>query len=63
VDDPRATEPLAEGVAETEVEVLYAREREWASTAEEVLRRRTTLELTGRDSPDLRGRVEALLRS
>jgi glycerol-3-phosphate dehydrogenase len=40
-----------------------ARERQWASTAEDVLRRRTTLSLTGRDSPAVRKRVEELLRS
>ena len=56
-------EPLAAGVAETEAEVLYARRREWATTAEDVLRRRTTLAVTGRDSPEVRDRVEALLRS
>jgi glycerol-3-phosphate dehydrogenase len=54
-------EPLAEGVVETEAEVVYARTREWASTAEDVLRRRTTLALTGRDSADARDRIERLL--
>jgi glycerol-3-phosphate dehydrogenase len=56
-------EPLGDGVAETEAGVLYARQREWASTSEDVLRRRTTLSLTGRDSPEVRKRVEELLRS
>jgi len=55
-------EPLADGVDETEAEVAYARRREWATTAEDVLRRRTTLALTGRDSAAVRERVEALLR-
>jgi glycerol-3-phosphate dehydrogenase len=55
-------EPLTAEVPETEAEVLYAREHEWARTPEDVLRRRTTLELTGRDSPAVRARVEALLR-
>jgi glycerol-3-phosphate dehydrogenase len=55
-------EPLAAGVSETEAEVLYAREREWALTVEDVVRRRTTLTLTGRDSPAVRDRVQALLR-
>ena len=54
-------EPLGDGVAEVEAQVLYAREREWALTAEDVLRRRTTLAVTGRDSDAVRRRVEALL--
>jgi glycerol-3-phosphate dehydrogenase len=57
-----ALEPLDGGVPETEAEVLYARQREWARTAEDVLRRRTTLAVTGRDSPIVRSRVEKLLR-
>ena len=56
-------EPLAEGVPETVAEVLHARRREWASTVDDVLRRRTQLALTGRDSPAVRERVEALLRA
>ena len=54
-------EPLGEGVLEVEAQVLYAREREWAVSAEDVLRRRTTLAVTGRDSDEVRRRVEALL--
>jgi glycerol-3-phosphate dehydrogenase len=56
-------EPLGEGVLEVEAQVLYAREREWAVTAEDVLRRRTTLAVTGRDSDHVRRRVEGLLGS
>jgi glycerol-3-phosphate dehydrogenase len=55
-------EPLGGG-PEVEAQVLYAREREWAVTADDVLRRRTTLALTGRDSDAVRQRVEALLAS
>jgi glycerol-3-phosphate dehydrogenase len=54
-------EPLGDGVLEVEAQVLYAREREWALSAEDVLRRRTTLSVTGRDSEDVRRRVESLL--
>ena len=54
-------EPLAAGVLEVEAQVLYARTREWAVSAEDVLRRRTTLSVTGRDSDAVRARVEALL--
>jgi glycerol-3-phosphate dehydrogenase len=56
-------EPLGDGVTEVEAQVLYAREREWALTADDVLRRRTTLALTGRDSDAVRARVESLLAS
>jgi glycerol-3-phosphate dehydrogenase len=56
-------EPLADGVTEVEAQVFYAREREWALTADDVLRRRTTLVLTGRDSEAVRARVETLLAS
>ena len=56
-------EPLGRGVLEVEAQVLYAREREWALSAEDVLRRRTTLSVTGRGSDEVRRRVEALLAS
>jgi glycerol-3-phosphate dehydrogenase len=56
-------EPLGDGVLEVEAQVLYAREREWALSAEDVLRRRTTLSVTGRDSDEVRRRVESLLAS
>ncbi len=54
-------EPLGADVPETEAEVLYALRREWALTADDVLRRRTTIAVTGRESADVRGRVEELL--
>ena len=56
-------EPLGDGVLEVEAQVFYAREREWAVSAEDVLRRRTTLAVTGRDSDEVRRRVEGLLES
>ena len=56
-------EPLGDGLVEVEAQVLYAREHEWALSAEDVLRRRTTLSVTGRDSDAVRGRVESLLSS
>jgi glycerol-3-phosphate dehydrogenase len=56
-------EPLVDGVTEVEAQVFYAREREWALTADDVLRRRTTLVLTGRHSEAVRARVETLLAS
>ena len=56
-------EPLGDGLPEVEAQVLYAREREWALSADDVLRRRTTLSVTGRDSDEVRRRVESLLAS
>ena len=56
-------EPLGDGLVEVEAQVLYAREHEWALSAEDVLRRRLTLSVTGRDSDTVRGRVESLLAS
>jgi glycerol-3-phosphate dehydrogenase len=44
-------------------EVVYARDREWALTVDDVLRRRTTVTLSGRASAAVRARVEELLRS
>jgi glycerol-3-phosphate dehydrogenase len=56
-------EPLGDGLVEVEAQVLYARGHEWALSAEDVLRRRLTLSITGRDSDTVRGRVESLLAS
>ena len=56
-------EPLGDDVLEIGAQVLYAREREWAMSAEDVLRRRTTLAVTGRASDVVRLRVESLLAS
>ena len=56
-------EPLGDGVPEVEAQVLYAQAREWALSVDDVLRRRTTLAVTGRDSDAVRARVEALLAS
>jgi glycerol-3-phosphate dehydrogenase len=44
-----------------EAQVLYARDREWAVDAEDVLRRRTTLALRGLASPGVEARVRELL--
>ena len=54
---------LVVGANSVEAQVLYARKREWAVSAEDVLRRRTTLAVTGRDSDEVRRRVEELLGS
>ena len=54
-------EPLAAGVDVLAAQVVYARDCEWAVTAEDVLRRRTTLSLDGGDSPEVHDRVVELL--
>ena len=53
--------PLAPGAPEVVAQVVYAREREWAVTAEDVLRRRTTLALRGLVTPEVRAHVDELL--
>jgi glycerol-3-phosphate dehydrogenase len=53
--------PLALGVDTLAVQVVYARDHEWAMTTEDVVRRRTTLSLSGRDSAEIRARVTELL--
>src|SRR5262249_32335520 len=58
--EPALLEPLVPGADVLAAQVVYAWEQEWAVTAEDVLRRRTTLSLTGHDSPELRARGELL---
>ena len=60
-EDPSLLEPLAPGAPEVGAQVRWAREREWALTADDVLARRTTLGSLGR-AEDARARVEELLR-
>ncbi|NEE35293.1 glycerol-3-phosphate dehydrogenase/oxidase, partial [Streptomyces sp. SID7982] len=42
-------------------QVAYARDHEWAETADDVLRRRTTLTIRGLATDDVREGVEKLL--
>jgi glycerol-3-phosphate dehydrogenase len=60
-DDPSLLAPLAPGAPEVAAQVRWAREREWALTADDVLKRRTTLAALGR-ADAARARVEELLR-
>ena len=55
LEDPSLLEPLVPGRPDLRAQELYAREREWARTDEDVLRRRTTAWLAGRplDSGDV----------
>jgi glycerol-3-phosphate dehydrogenase len=59
--DPSLLEPLAPEAPEIAAQVPWAREREWALTADDVLARRTTLAALGR-ADAARSRVEELLR-
>jgi len=49
-EDPSLLEPLVPGRPDLQAQARYAREREWARTEEDVLRRRTTAWLAGLDS-------------
>jgi glycerol-3-phosphate dehydrogenase len=51
VDDPSLLEPLVAGRPDLRAQERYAREREWALTEEDVLRRRTTAWLAGEPEP------------
>jgi glycerol-3-phosphate dehydrogenase len=42
-------------------QVLHAADREWARTVEDVVRRRTTLEVRGLATPEVRRRIAATL--
>ena len=59
--EPALLDPVAAQAGLLGAQVVYAREREWALTAEDVLRRRTALSLTGRVSPELHAGVDRLL--
>jgi glycerol-3-phosphate dehydrogenase len=60
-NEPDALAPLVAGEPELAAQVAYARDREWAVTVDDVLRRRTTLALRGFDTPELRARIAAVL--
>jgi glycerol-3-phosphate dehydrogenase len=60
-EDPALLEPLAPGAPEVAAQVRWARDEEWALTADDVLARRTTLASLGR-AEAARARVEELLR-
>jgi glycerol-3-phosphate dehydrogenase len=57
-----ASEVLARDPDPFVAQVSYARDVEWAVSADDILQRRTTLALRGLDTPALRARVEGLLR-
>jgi glycerol-3-phosphate dehydrogenase len=58
--DPDLLRPLHPRAPEIAAQVAYAYRREWAVTAEDVLRRRTTLALRGLALPDARDLISEL---
>jgi glycerol-3-phosphate dehydrogenase len=61
VDDESLLEPLVPGAQDIAAQVAYAARAEWALSAEDVLRRRTTLALRGLAEDPVRSKVEGLL--
>jgi glycerol-3-phosphate dehydrogenase len=60
VDEPSLLEPLRPDGPDIVAQALYARTHEWAVSADDVLRRRTTVWLRG-ESPEARRLVDELL--
>lgn len=60
-ENPELAERVHPDAPEIWAQVVYARDNEWAETADDVLRRRTTLTIRGLDTDDVRGKVEDLL--
>jgi len=61
LDDAGLLEPLARGAPDIAAQALYAARSEWARSAEDVLRRRTTLALRGLGGAELTRRVDELI--
>jgi glycerol-3-phosphate dehydrogenase len=62
VDDPTLLEPLSPGATDIAAQAVYAARAEWARSAEDVARRRTTLALRGHAGPAVLARIEDLIR-
>jgi glycerol-3-phosphate dehydrogenase len=60
-EHPELAERIHPDAPEIWAQVVYARDREWAETADDVLRRRTTLMIRGLDTPEVRAKVKAVL--
>ncbi|MFC8201185.1 FAD-dependent oxidoreductase [Streptomyces sp. NPDC060006] len=60
-DNPELAERVHEDAPEIWAQVVYARDNEWAETADDVLRRRTTLTIRGLADDEVRGKVQDLL--
>ncbi|GAA2647175.1 glycerol-3-phosphate dehydrogenase/oxidase [Streptomyces vastus] len=60
-DAPELAERVHPDAPEIWAQVVYARDNEWAETADDVLRRRTTLTIRGLATDEVRGKVQELL--
>jgi glycerol-3-phosphate dehydrogenase len=60
-EDPGLGERIHPDAPEIWAQVVYARDHEWAETADDVLRRRTTLTIRGLATDDIRTKVDDLL--
>jgi glycerol-3-phosphate dehydrogenase len=63
LDDPRLLEPIHPQGPDLVAQALYAARYEWATSAEDILRRRTTVAWRGLADDAARERVESLLGS
>ncbi|MEV7342407.1 glycerol-3-phosphate dehydrogenase/oxidase [Streptomyces sp. NPDC093544] len=60
-DNAELAERVHPDAPEIWAQVVYARDNEWAETADDVLRRRTTLTIRGLATDEVRGKVQGLL--
>lgn len=60
-DNAELAERVHPDAPEIWAQVVYARDNEWAETADDVLRRRTTLTIRGLATDEVRGKVQDLL--
>ncbi|MDQ0953763.1 glycerol-3-phosphate dehydrogenase [Streptomyces phaeochromogenes] len=60
-DNPELAERVHPDAPEIWAQVVYARDNEWAETADDVLRRRTTLTIRGLATDEVRSKVQGLL--
>ncbi|NBM14326.1 glycerol-3-phosphate dehydrogenase/oxidase [Streptomyces sp. GC420] len=60
-DDAALAERIHPDAPEIWAQVVYARDHEWAETADDVLRRRTTLTIRGLATDEVRARVQDVL--
>ncbi|MFC8132051.1 FAD-dependent oxidoreductase [Streptomyces sp. NPDC057302] len=60
-ENPELAERVSPDAPEIWAQVVYARDHEWAETADDVLRRRTTLTIRGLATDDVRAKVQDML--
>lgn len=60
-ENPELAERVSPDAPEIWAQVVYARDHEWAETADDVLRRRTTLTIRGLATDDVRAKVQDVL--